>query len=140
MAKKPFLTAPEIIKDKIYMVRVGQAAYEPAIFWTTEEPGYLRGHLYVDSFQTSGLGYSAKAYAKTLEGNRDIAVELHRRNEKDVWTIGHPISHPSIMDMPENWADHHINLVERQIENLQQRLQFLKSVKARIEQTDVRND
>lgn len=132
MARNKVLIAPDIIPGKTYMAKAPGGVWEPVLVETTDQPGYLRGHVFIENFSRHGMGYSANARVRFLESGKLAGISVRRRNIEDPWELADVQLWPTLADLPGTWIDEEIAKTKHSIAVHENRLKILNVIKARI--------
>lgn len=132
MARNKVLLALDIIPGKIYMAKRLGSTWEPVMIETTDEPGYLRGHVLVENFRRQGSGYVANARVRFLESGQLEGVAVRRKGGTgDPWELADSNIIPTVIEMPQGWAKNEAANIEQIVDTYQRRLNFLRTIESR---------
>lgn len=142
MKKYPRIEAPEVVPGKIYLVphRInGVHSWRPATVKCTEEPGWLRGFVEIAITRSTITSIHGQAEVRFVDDGTSINIPLCRHvtlkgDSPWVFSTGVAYYEPvTLREMPEAWLDEKINVLVKQIGELEDQRSRLLAMKARIE-------
>jgi hypothetical protein len=140
--KYPRIAAPEVVPGKIYLVPHRNAdghSWRPATVGCTEEPGWLRGFCDIILNRNSVSSIGGYASVRFIDDGTSVNIPVcrqitYRGDSPWVFATGVNSYEPvTLREMPETWLDEKINVLVKQIDELEDQHRKLLSMKARIE-------
>jgi hypothetical protein len=130
MSVKNFILATDIVPGQKYMIPQnirGKRSYEPVEIICEESQGWLRGFVKIDNpYSRYGNMFFAEAHVKHVFTGQVFKIGVCRKGEEP-WQFTE-VGKPTLYEFNQVAFDTERFQLEQQLEVLQKRLEFLKSL------------